>query len=263
MIDTKKICYLFFDYDGTVFLEGRIPKENREAIARVQQMGHQVILNTGRSRGGLNFSLEKNQGINWDGVIFGATDMTFRGERYHEHTLTDEEIYHWVNYAMDRLFWFAIEGEVLTKRFLVEKRTEALTPKEREDLIRDIQAICVDNPITKMTLRAVDEKDEPKESKLRFVRQEGRHVELYPNGRDKGIGFLDFCRYYNIPKEQCVCFGDGFNDLAIFCECPTSVCMKDSPAILQERATYVAKTELGVAEGLYWLFGKDWDLTKE
>lgn len=263
MIDTKKTCYLLFDYDGTVFLNGTIPKENIIAIEKAQALGHKAILNTGRSRGGLDFSLEKNQGISWDGMIFGATDMTFEGKRYHEHTLTEEEIDHWVRYAIDHLFWFALEGEVLTKRFLMEARTEPLTAEEYEALIKEIRELCVDNPITKMTLRAVDEKDEPKNSTIRFVRQEGRHVELYPNGRDKGIGFLDFCRYYDIAKEQCVCFGDGFNDLAIFSECPTGVCMKNSPAVLQELASYVAKTEYGVAEGLQWLFGKDLDLTKK
>ena len=82
-MNTEQTCYLFLDFDGTVFLNGSIPRENREALSAVQRMGHQVILNTGRSRGSLNFTTREYQGVKWDGMIFGMSDMNYRGVRYH------------------------------------------------------------------------------------------------------------------------------------------------------------------------------------
>ena len=262
MIDTKKTCYRLLDFDGTVFLNGVIPKKHQDALRAAQKLGHRVILNTGRSRGGLDLSDEKHQGVNWDGMIFGATDMIYNGVRIHEHTLTHEDVLYWVNYCLDRCRWVAIEGEEQTKRYWLNQHEGAFSQEERLAFLEEIEVFCFENPITKMTLQAVEEIDEPKECKIRFVRQTS-HVELYPNGRDKGVGFLDFCKNYNIPKEQCVCFGDGINDLAIFQVCPTSVCMKNSAEELHPYATYLAKGDFGVAEGIEWLFGEDLHLTKD
>ena len=51
-MDTSKTCYLFLDFDGTVSLNGTtVPPETRDVLKTVQSAGHQVILNTGRSRG--------------------------------------------------------------------------------------------------------------------------------------------------------------------------------------------------------------------
>ena len=67
-----------------------------------------------------------------------------------------------------------------------------------------------------------------------------------------------FCERYAIPTEQCVCFGDSLNDLAVFRVCPNSVAMKHSPEELRQCATYIAGGEIGVAEGVAHYFGKIW-----
>lgn len=262
MIDTKKTCYLLLDFDGTVCLNGSIPKEHQAALKAAQALGHRVILNTGRSRGGLDLSKGEYQGVDWDGVIFGATDMTFLGKRIHEYTLTHEDVLYWVNYCLDRCRWVAVEGEERTKRYWLNQHDGEFSAEERIAFLEEIEELCRDNPVTKMTVQAVEETDEPKGSKIRFVRQ-AAHVELFPNGRDKGVGFLDFCKNYGISQEQCVCFGDGMNDLAIFQVCPTSVCMKNSAEELHPYATYLAKGDFGVAEGIEWLFGEDLHLTNK
>ena len=123
-MDPTQTCYLFLDFDGTVYLDGAIPPENRAALRAVQRMGHQVILNTGRARGGLNLAAEQYQGVDWDGVIFGSSDMTYRGIRYHEHTLSEDEVLHWVRYGMDRHYWITLGGETEPKPLRFQEHPE-------------------------------------------------------------------------------------------------------------------------------------------
>ena len=58
-----------------------------------------------------------------------------------------------------------------------------------------------------------------------------------------------------VSLDQCVGFGDSSNDVDMLRVCPTGICMKNSPQALIDVATYHAKTENGVAEGLHMLFG--------
>jgi len=249
MIDVKKTCYLFLDFDGTVFIKGGIPEENRRALKAAQRLGHKLILNTGRSRGGLDFSLEQHQGIDWDGVVFGGTDMTFEGVRYYEHLVSPEVVRMWVKYAYDHQYWLVLEGENSICRFRFEDLDWKEVSRKTEEFLKNDQA-------TKMSIQQVDEQDDTMLGCLNLVRMP-TYAEFFPDGRDKGVGFLDFCKFYRIPKEQCVCFGDSLNDLAIFEICPTSICMSHSPAMLKAHSTYCAKGAFGVAEGVEWLVGKN------
>ena len=76
-MNTRKPCYLFLDYDGTVYINGVVPETTKDALRTVQQAGHRVILNTGRSRG----DAPGDDGIRWDGELYGGADYTYRGER--------------------------------------------------------------------------------------------------------------------------------------------------------------------------------------
>lgn len=252
-MNPQETCFLFLDYDGTVFINRQIPRENREALEAVQRLGHQLILNTGRTRGGLDFSLAEHQGIHWDGMIFGASDMTYRGMRYHEHAFSVEAVAEWIRYGMRRRYWVRIEGEKRNKRYSFELHPEDFTLQEEQRILEDVQHFIADNPVTKLSIHRVDEADTPPGNQ--YLIRHAVYSEIFPDGRNKGVAFLDFCEHFQIPKEQCICFGDSLNDLAIFQICPTSVCMKASPDALKECATYCAKGEYGVAEGIRWLFG--------
>ena len=252
-MDTSKTCYLFLDYDGTVFLNQQVPRENRDVLEAVQYLGHRLILNTGRSRGNLDFSQKENQAIRWDGVIFGASDMTYQGRRYHEHTLSGETVLQWVRYAIAHRYWMNLGGETSGLRLNLDKHSGRYTAEETENILRKVREWMAGDTVTKLILQRVDEGDDPVKG-LHAIRMDD-YAEVFANGRDKGSGFLDFCECYGIPKDQCVCFGDSLNDLAVFQVCPTGICMRNSPEILKASASYCAKGEFGVAEGVRWLFG--------
>ena len=81
------------------------------------------------------------------------------------------------------------------------------------------------------------------------------YADIFAPGCNKGTALKLFCEKAEIPLSQCVCFGDSENDLDVFRVCPTSICMKHAPEALASLATYHAKTDFGVAEGIRYLFG--------
>lgn len=248
-MNTSKTCYLFLDYDGTVFLGGKsIPPETRDALAAVQRVGHQVILNTGRSRG----FAPKDTGIPWDGVIFGGADYTYRGERHCEHRLDPEEAEAWYRSAIVRKYWVNVEGEERFYHVNFAKHEGDFSEEEIEDLMRQYREMLQGNPLTKLSVGAREINGEPT-AHLHAVDQQ-TYLELFPEGMDKGAILEEFCDRYGIDREQCIAFGDSRNDLAAFRFTPTSVSMKGSPEELEALATYRATTDLGVAEGIRHYF---------
>ena len=253
-MNTEQTCYLFLDFDGTVFLNGSIPRENREALSAVQRMGHQVILNTGRSRGSLNFTTREYQGVKWDGMIFGMSDMNYRGVRYHDYALSEPEVLFWVRRSMDMHCWIALGGETERKEFLFDRHPEPFGPEETETVLTGVREWMTTATVTKLTLQRVEDEDACRAG-VNVLRME-EYSEVMPEGRDKGAAFLDFCGTWGISPEQCICFGDSLNDLAVFTACPNSVAMRQSPPELRRYASYTASGEFGVAEGIEHFFGK-------
>ena len=65
--------------------------------------------------------------------------------------------------------------------------------------------------------------------------------------KDVGIRFL--MDYFHAPYEDAVVFGDGKNDISMFCPSWTSIAMGNAVPALKERADYV--TDACDQDGIY------------
>lgn len=84
----KKV--IFLDLDGTLWMNGKIPKSAIEAIHRAQDNGHKVILNTGRSRCEVNQSVLNLQ---LDGYCFSAgSDIEIDKIHLEDHPMDIDDI---------------------------------------------------------------------------------------------------------------------------------------------------------------------------
>ena len=91
--------YLFFDLDGTVLIHHHLPPENLAAMKRAQAMGHKLILNTGRSRGGYALVPEANA-VPWDGMCFSASDIMYEERDISHVTVSKKDFHIWLEYCM-------------------------------------------------------------------------------------------------------------------------------------------------------------------
>lgn len=64
-------------------------------------------------------------------------------------------------------------------------------------------------------------------------------VEVYNPLVDKSVGFMNACKYYNIPHERTIAIGDGHNDIGLLDAANIKVAMKNSHKDLFAHANYV------------------------
>ena len=100
-MDTQKTCYLFFDLDGTVIShDGALSDANLQAMLAAQRLGHKLILNTGRSRGGYMLkNADAARVIPWDGTCFSASDIIYEGRLLYENGVSWEDFSSWLEYC--------------------------------------------------------------------------------------------------------------------------------------------------------------------
>ncbi|MBQ8416941.1 MAG: HAD family phosphatase [Clostridia bacterium] len=255
-LDVKKTCFFFFDYDGTVRIGNEIPEVNRAALLNAQALGHKLILCTGRAQGGLARD-KYHLSIPWDGIICGGADLFYEGKCLRTQTVEKADALTWVGFGMRQRCRTIFEGQREIVCFDFDQHPEAFTMKERFEILRRVEEILKTNPITKFTLSCVY----PQQKKLPRTQMHcvfhPTYTEVFSKGCDKGAAIKLFCELLGVPLSQCACFGDSMNDYAMFQVCPTGICMKNSPAALEEIATYCAKAEYGVAEGLEWLLSRE------
>lgn len=248
-MDTRRTCYLFLDYDGTVFLNGKeIPTETKEALAAVQRAGHQIILNTGRSRG----NPPQDNSVSWDGQIFSGADFTYHGKRHLLYRLNRKDGEKWFCSAMERGAWIFVEGDRKSRRFDFNRAAQPPTNAEKKKYLREYRNLTRWQVLSKLSVGVTSVSGEPT-ARLHAVDQK-TYLELFPKGTDKGFILKIFCEWYGIEREQCIAFGDSLNDLAAFEAVETAVSMKGAPEELKAAATYHAETENGVAEGIRYYF---------
>lgn len=77
MLNPNAPCALFFDYDGTLCFDGTVSEENRLALAKAQAAGHQLFLNTGRSKACIPPEILS---FPWNGLVAGVSYAELNGE---------------------------------------------------------------------------------------------------------------------------------------------------------------------------------------
>lgn len=255
-MDISKPCYLFFDLDGTVLgHDGKLSEETLAAMLRAQKLGHKLILNTGRSQGGYMLKkVEAAHAIPWDGKCFSASDIFFEGELIYENRVSWEDFSAWLEYSMERRMGFYYCGRRSTFIWDFSKYNSAITEAEKDEWRATAKAEFESNILTNISVVGVLDQGALPKSGL-CICQLPTYADLFPAGCNKGEIVRIFCEKTGADLEQCAGFGDSNNDVDMLRVCPTGVCMKNSPQSLIDVATYHAKTENGVAEGLNALFG--------
>ncbi len=265
-MDINKTCYLFFDFDGTITvdivvtladgsktLSRVLPKEHLRAIRAAHDAGHKIFLCTGRSRGSvmaLGTEWRVALDLPWDGMIFGATDMWYGGDRIDVKYISRDECLFWLDYCRQTRRAFRYNGTEAPIRY--DFGCE-LTDEEMEKIIADIDRQLKINPLTNFS--TVPEATDIDLSKTDLtVINLPTYSDIFPKGCNKGTAIMRFCKLIGAPLEQTVCFGDSANDVDMMKACNYGVAMKSAPSELKAVASYSAESDYGVAEAIKHIF---------
>ena len=235
--------YFFFDYDGTLAIPHTrtIPESTRRALVALQEAGHFVSLNTGRLQcNALDYISEV--GLR-NLVADGGYSVTLDGELLWMRPLDLEP----VKACLRRLDAAGIPWSVTTanelKRYSNNPDFERIAgdyyvptfydPDLSIDGLSTVHKAYVPCEIN----RAQDLADAGLLDGVPWVTYTSSTVFIEPMSKDVGIRYL--MERFDAPLEDVVVFGDGKNDVSMFCPEWTSIAMGNARDILKERASYV------------------------
>lgn len=242
---------VFFDVDGTLmFGHNHICDEDVEALNRLQAAGHEIFINTGRSRSLIPQRLLKE--VKFDGFVCGSTYVEYHGKVLHSLCIDNESIAGFCRYAKESGISVILEGE---------KQAYGINGGCFHPCIDITEALeeCLVDPsfmrLTKMTTDC----DIPKRVAMRFPKIRfinfGTYGEQIVAGYDKAFGIKMLCDKLSVPYKNTVAFGDSLNDVEMLKFVGKGVAMKSAPASFDEYVYLRTEAdEGGVCEGINKIF---------
>lgn len=259
----KKILVL--DLDGTLTnSEKKITARTKEALMKMQEQGHQVVLASGRPTPGIvpladELELDKNGGyiLSFNG---GQILDCKTGEIVYQKTLPPEvvpELFSMADQLNIGLITYEkdciITGMHYDDYIDVEKNITHLPVKQMEDIVD-----YIDFPLNKCLGTAEPEQAAmvEKEYERRFgdslciSRSEPFFIEITPQGIDKAASLARLCEITGRSREDMIACGDGFNDISMIEYAGIGVAMKNAQDEVKAVADYITASndEDGVAQ---------------
>ncbi len=248
----KKI--IFLDLDGTLTNdEKKITPKTKEALMDIQKRGHIVALASGRPTPGMGFVAKELELEKYGGYV-----MSFNGgkiidwktkETVFENTLDRKYLPDLIRYARQNNLGLITYDN---KQGLVATRVDPYVMLETVKINR-IPAFLTDvvkyvdyNP--NKCLYTVDpEISEYHEKRLAekfgdvlsVYRSTDYFIEIVPKGIDKAASIEVLIDKLNIPHENTIACGDGFNDLSMIKYAAVGVAMENAVDAVKENADYI------------------------
>lgn len=258
---------VFTDLDGTLLDDDRlVTKENRRAINRALQEGHQIVITSGRPLASVKL-IAKELGLDGMGCYCIASngavlydcgndkilrETTFPREyvgplfqeahrrNIHVHTYTADHVL----CEEDRVEVHWYEHEIRVPAIIVPDVMEymdfdpvkvILLDLENQQNLIDFQQAML--PYT--------------EGKMETLFSNTRILEYCPKGVSKGQALVELCQILGVPPEDTVAAGDAENDIPLIQAAHVGCCMSNGFEATKAVADYVTKknnNESGFAE---------------
>jgi Cof subfamily protein (haloacid dehalogenase superfamily) len=281
------------DMDGTLLNEeGNISPENRKAIIQAQELGHMVIIATGRSYMDAERQLRladlECPVVSLNGAVVTLSDRTIAASK----PLNKEAIIpalRWMNEIPDLYYEVYTEDNVyveLNKRVRLEKLS-LLNEEEVPEEVSWLLKAMIDQQFQQAAVTYVESMEEIwskeenviyktlafslnrellKEASTRFAAIPGliitashvNNIEVNHQDANKGAAVGMLAAHFGIPPEQVAVMGDSYNDLPMFEMAGYKIAMENAAPVLKETADFItlSNSEHGVAAGLRHLLEK-------
>ena len=250
---------LLCDIDGTLrpHTKSCVSVENAAAIQSLQKLGVKFAVATGRGRGAV--SNELLSGVRPDYWICAAGSQVLDSmERELYRDAMPEVLFHSLLEFCDKhgyplLFAFsdatyAYNGYQDAQR-LGKERSLILLAKNGEDRTRHQRDMPFSAAgfIPKSMANLFQKQNS--DFHLKFIYYRDDYCDILRAEQDKAVGLKALLTYENILPEECVCIGDGDNDVGMFHTVGRSFCVADGTQLARDSAREIcpAADENGVA----------------
>lgn len=258
----REIKALFFDIDGTLvsFNTHRIPRSTVESLEAAKQKGIRIFIATGRPLVYIN-NLDDIAHLIDGYVTTNGGSIVIDGRVIACHAIPEADVRTMMRFSDERGFPCILVGETDALLYNSTREIEELfhrlldlqqvsSPVSIDVLLR--QRIIQMTPIIPVDVEA---EIMPLLSSCESSRWYPAFADVTARGVDKGEGLKAVARYFEIPVEATMAFGDGGNDVRMLQEAGIGVAMGNANDSVKAVADYVTAPidDDGVKKALeYW-----------
>lgn len=253
------------DVDGTLInKKGELTQKTKNALLKVQEQGHKVVISSGRSQiGVLHYAKELKLDIyggyiaNFNGAV--VTDMKTE-KAIIDHRLEIEESKEIMKFA-----------ESVGLDYMVYFEDKVYTPKK--DIIRLYEILSKNDRIKQVVIEDLSNKIDFKPNNILFSEEPGKiegpalkikekygndyttiystpyFYELMPKNVSKGQAMLEIADILGIDYSNTIAFGDQQNDLSMIEKAGCGVAMGNAVEELKQKSDFItlSNDEDGIA----------------
>ena len=255
------------DIDGTLLnSKGEITPRTQKALERALKEGHIVVIVSGRSPKGVMKYAEILKLDEYDGLLsnYNGARITNYGtnEILINHTLDLNDMRELLEFSEDLDINYTIyyDGKCYTNSMNTYKLEETRSKNNMEIVYDPELSYNIDfepnnvlfachpdkilKPLTKIHDSFAD--------KFTLVKSTPYYYEVMPKGVSKGESLIEIAKYYDIPMENIIAFGDEDNDVSMIKDAGVGVVMANGSEKMLEMADYVtlSNDEDGIADYL-------------
>lgn len=267
MKDIKHKKLLVLDIDGTlVNSKKEITKRTRDAIIDIQRMGHTVALASGRPYSGME---QYAKAIELDS--FGGYALSYNGgiilnckthQVVYENMISRRYAKPIFEYAKENNIGmitykdsYVVTGTPVDDYMKYEAKLNNLNIKQVEDFIGYVDFDMVKCLLTaEPEVAAEHEKklDNMLGSELNVFRSEEYFIEITTKDVDKAKSLSILLDIIGMEQKDCICCGDGFNDLTMVKFAGVGVAMGNAQQIIKDNADYITAScdEDGIVQAI-------------
>ncbi|MGV3464429.1 MAG: Cof-type HAD-IIB family hydrolase [Heyndrickxia sp.] len=252
-----KKSIIFFDIDGTLIdTVGNIPETTKDSIFRLKELGHEIVLPTGRPP--FMFEEIRNELDIHSYISFNGQLVVLRDEIVYSNPLDSEALeqltmaaqknnHPIIHISMEGMGSSVTQHEYITESLKSLHLTVETTYDPHYYRSREI--------LQSMLFLSENEEGHYKEElfkDLKFVRWHPLSVDIDPLGGSKAKGIEIMMEHLGYTKDQLVAFGDGLNDIDMLSFVPNSVAMGNADVIVKNAARFITKPvdQDGIYHGL-------------
>lgn len=230
----------FFDIDGTLAINKKVPDGNINALKLLKDKGYLTFICSGRAP----FYASKLFGNLVSGyVCCNGRYILYNNEKLHGEALNKEELKYYLNKIKELNAGAMLVSDDKSYLYRTNEAQRKVLIKEYGN--EHIGDDSLDHPfytfdLLYTSLKQRDALIEAFKDKL-MINDHGGHgsTDCSTINFDKGSAIKYLLEYFNIDVNDSYAFGDGYNDQAMFREAGHKIAMGNAVDALKEKATYV------------------------
>lgn len=259
---------IILDLDGTLLTtDHKIDAQTKEYLIKVQELGHRVILCSGRSYSGMEQIAAELEFERFNGYVLsfnGGEAMNYRTKEilftnnFTKHDV--ENIYELISeYAQNFITYSSGKIHSKTNNAHVERSAYIMQAEIDHNIIVESPKIVLTDEIPVITKSFPEVKSLVNDynSTFNVFRSVPQLIEITPFGSDKGHGIKKLLELENINCEEIIAFGDGENDITMLEFADVGIAMGNAMESVKVVANQVTDTNdnQGIIKALKKILG--------